>query len=560
MNHSLLFLKNNKNRIYTIIWLFFISLFFYMAICKEYINYESNDDFFLSTISNGLYGDFYVYMVHNNVVLGTIIAFLNSIFSTINVSLAFSLLLIYISYALLGIWLIYKKEGLGLGLGFLSFLITYETILFRMNYSKTGALLLVISVIVLFDCISKENESRWMLFGSSFLFVTGSLFRYKVTIAFIPFLILFLLIKIIVKKKNGETISATMNLIPLIIAVVAICMCWSIDYIAYNINDEWSYYKEYNDIRERVLDYGVPDYESHVDEYNAIGLTECDVEMLNNWSFFDDNVFGLDVMKKILDMRGSYKVSLNHICTTFNLLYKECHKYVIWSICLIFGVIVVALGGSVDKYAVLLWILMVAEQFYLIWLGNYPERALMTATVFAYFFLLYEIADMDGLNSSRFVILTGFLVFFAIIGGGILNVPSRKAFDTSRRTDVRSFLEYISNDSDNLYAWPIGVASGDLMQTYGEIKGIDNGYLQNSVFTGGWMTPAPIFTQKLEGHGNTRSIFENLIYDDNTYLVGKGDGMEELYLQYLQIHYQSDIKYEIKQEMNGYMIYDYYVE
>ena len=103
----------------------------------------------------------------------------------------------------------------------------------------------------------------------------------------------------------------------------------------------------------------------------------------------------------------------------------------------------------------------------------------------------------------------------------------------------------------NQYVWYVSYSLDDIMKSYSPLESFDQGFFNNSVWTGSW-----IYSSKMAKESN---VFKKLIEDDATYFVFKEDGKNilQMYTQYLSEHYgyadeprMVDVKY-------GYSIYKF---
>ena len=82
------------------------------------------------------------------------------------------------------------------------------------------------------------------------------------------------------------------------------CIILGYSYFEENVwdvsTDEKAYFKEYNDVRTQLVDYEVPSYEEHQEEYAALNLSSNDIMNLKRWCFADNEKFTLEILKKLL--------------------------------------------------------------------------------------------------------------------------------------------------------------------------------------------------------------------------------------------------------------------
>ena len=66
-------------------------------------------------------------------------------------------------------------------------------------------------------------------------------------------------------------------------------------------------YKEYDNLRSEIIDYGFPSYYENSETYDSLGLNGEDVWFYQNWNFADPEKFNIESMEKILELRPEKK-------------------------------------------------------------------------------------------------------------------------------------------------------------------------------------------------------------------------------------------------------------
>lgn len=174
------------------LWIVFCISALLFLIRIGYIDFEVNDDQVMAMYSSGFLGVYDSHMVHNNIILGWIISQCSRAAAFVNWNTLLNIGCILISYIIIGVFLIYKKGFLkGVTLSGIVTLASFETMLHRLNFSKTGALTCMAGIIILsisFIDNGIERKKRLLIRTFSVLFILlGSLFRYATTISLIPF-------------------------------------------------------------------------------------------------------------------------------------------------------------------------------------------------------------------------------------------------------------------------------------------------------------------------------------------------------------------------------------
>lgn len=550
--------REDKRKFLVIIWTLLIMSASFYLIRSGHFYYESNDDFYLSMITSGFFGKYYPYTIHNNILIGFFISLLSRISVACNWTTIFYLFCIITSYLCIGIYLINSKEAVvGFLLSCIFFGITYKTLLERMNYSKS-AVIIIMSGLLLFTYylhIREDNFKyrRIKLIFSAIWLILGCLIRYKTTIAVIPF---FLLVALYYMDKSSVS-AAVRSLKPYALIVLAVIVLWGIDYSVYHIDSEWRTYKEFNDIREQVMDYGIPEYQEYAGQYNEIGLSETDVALFRSWTFADRQVFNSDVLNKILKMKEPRALSLAEIKTVlFEIIQLYKDYFIVLPILLLFAIELLITKGHFFYPTAAMGILGI-ELAYLIWAGRFPERAVMVCFISTVGMLLlfFEKEPQLG-DTTNLKLILAIMIVACLADYKSYCHPYAKEVIAQNHDETVQFLDYISKQEDKLFVWTIDTSITKLQKSYDMLDGFEYGLHKNSVLAGGWPAQSPFMAEKAEAFGNPYNILELLASNSNVFLVSEEElSKEDTLLLYIRQHYNPSAVYNLVEHVNGMYIY-----
>ena len=543
-----------------ILWVFIVTVSFALFFKCDFISFEQNDDMFISTIPSGLYGQHYIYICFSNILQGIFLSGLSKILPICNWTIMLYIGYIYISYVGIGVWAVETKGAvIGVGLSVLFFLTTYDSLLHNMNFSKTGGVLMSAGVMIFVHYTKKLSGKKSIisLLISGGMIFAGSLVRRDSIIAFLPF-VMILIISVVLQCKNRQ-IEVSKEILPWLILALVIVTAWMIDSMAYKVNGEWRDYKEFNSVRVNLDDYGMLDYETHQEIYQKIGYNEIDVKMLSTWHSADDEVFSKENLQEIIRNKVPKEYSFENIKQSLREMYNNVFKknYLFYAI-----LVLTLVCGLTDPKKLLLlipnFLLMIAELFYLVFGGRYPDRATLLIFMYAFVVIVYTFPKKEELTKARNSLMAAALLVMVAVG--LYNMDINEIIENDAREypykeEYRQFLSEISEHQENLYVWDIFAIERVLEGAYTPYEALDRGVLSNSVYTGGWFVNTPIMANNAERFGEKNNPYKLLADLKNVYLVTlTGTDINDT-LSYIRRHYNENAQAKCMAEINEVAIY-----
>lgn len=543
-----------------ILWVFIVTVSFALFFKCDFISFEQNDDMFISTIPSGIYGQHYIYICFSNILQGIFLSGLSKLLPICNWTIILYIGYLYISYVGIGVWTV-KTKGIviGGGLSVLFFLTTYDSLLHNMNFSKIGGVLMSVGAVIFAHYTNKLSEKNNIIFllisGSMILF--GSLIRRDSIIAFLPF-IMILIVAVVLQCKSRRT-KVIKEIFPWLILTLVVVTVWMIDSMAYEVNGEWRDYKEFNSVRVNLDDYGMLDYETHQEIYQKIGYNEIDVKMLSTWHSADDEVFSKENLQEIIRNKVPKEYSFENIKQSLREMYNNVFKknYLFYAI-----LVLTLVCGLTDPKKLLLlipnFLLMIAELFYLVFGGRYPDRATLLIFMYAFVVIVYTFPKKEELTKARNSLMAAALLVMVAVG--LYNMDINEIIENDAREypykeEYRQFLSEISEHQENLYVWDIFAIERVLEGAYTPYEALDRGVLRNSVYTGGWFVNTPIMANNAERFGEKNNPYKLLADLKNVYLVTlTGTDINDT-LSYIRRHYNENAQAKCMAEINEVAIY-----
>lgn len=586
--------NNLKSTIFaSITWVLFCCVLFMLFLKKGYVGFESNDDIFMNMISSGAYGSVDAHNIYNNIILGWFYAVMYRLSGGHNWNTLLQLAVILASYISFGVWNICRNKILkGYTTSLLLLALTWESMICRINYSKTGAIAMAVGFVLL---ISSLDTDKWKLLSYRLLrilayvfIIGGGLFRKNTTMVCIPFLIVLgaYLVWAVCKNNVTSDNNSGINIVgvitsgfsktiirtlPIIGVCIVVLLTWVVDYVAYNANPEWKYFTQYNEARTELLDFGMPIIYSNPEIYDSIGLNETDVKTFRKWRFADEEVFSLDKLKALVAYRDKYteksSFSENVKVSYANASHLKLLPLLYMSIVLTLLVYIGTAISSKGRY--LLWQTLIfggfiAELLVMLNSGRIVERAFLLPVFAAYMSLLTfgddsskgvnsefckeaaaerDIAFIYGATSRTFgaVVLIGLVVITGYVSG-IYKAGSAFKETVYDKTAAEAIWSYADSNKDNLYLMDISSVSDILYCSYSPFDHLSEITHGNIALMGGWQVPAPAITAIAEPYCDSHNLFKELALRDNVFWISEMAPEYDDFCDYMLEHYGKEPK------------------
>ena len=371
--------------------------------------FETNDDISISMIVNGAWGVHDPHVICQNYLLGLLYRQFYRIghgqipwYAILQFAAIFAALT-----TVTWVWVVN---------GILLIYFGYECYI-RMQYTKTAGILMAAGAILLFYELEKEKTSFKGVIWGVLLAVTGSLYRFEeaaiccVLLAGIGFYFL-------MTRKKRIKLMAVFGITGLLMIGAEV-----FDHQIYASDPKWDVYMKYNDLRSSLTDYSVAPYKENEEAYKALGIDKTAYRIFRNGlNFYDPDVFSLDTVEKIEQMRPRNRISkllVKNFFKEFPISYLNIPTF--------YGFLLLAfLWLFWKKKGWKVWLIagyeifaMGAIDFYLYYAGRYLENRVETGLWFAITLVVIWFYDRKKTGISE----TG-----ALIGLGCLLLASQSTW------------------------------------------------------------------------------------------------------------------------------------
>lgn len=554
-----LFAKYTKNlKVFGIIALGNLLLLLYCVLFLNPVS-SSNDDFFLGIIAGNGFGTDTSFLIYVSTFYGYFLKLWYSLFPGVNWYIFFCYCFLLLSVSIIEYILIikYKTSGILLSVFFSIGFSHYFYVVFQ--YTKVASLLTLAGFFILLYWLDETHDSirkrtlKYLL-GTLFLF-TGSLIRLQPFFMVCVFGFGIWILKFWNASRQKEYKQFFRYFFYPFVVIFAFILGFS--YFEEKIWDisteELSYFQEYNQVRTKLVDYEIPDYQAHQSEYQAMGLSGNDIDNLKRWCFADSDKFSLEVLKQIASMNENshfsakefFKYIRDNIIT--HTIFKLC---VILTFCCLFLAKKKHYGQMLYPHFAFFFVL-----FYLHYIGRITEWVInslwityllaMIAVVCAHF--PDYIRTKKKLLQATVCCLCGSVLFNSDI------ILSRALTSQPMHTELYQCMNSLSSSKELNFFCDV-TSIYDMSRDYRIFDKTPEHFFSNIFFSGAWFSCSPQenYTKKQAGIEN---IYRDILYKED-YVVLDREAILQKQI-YLTENYSPTARYSKIQDLYGYPIYKF---
>lgn len=320
-----------------------------IALCFSHMQFGSNDDRDISNLLANVSGQ-------QN---GYYITFVNVIFSKVmscifkwtdNIINWYVLMCVIFSFlALICIseLVIRRASNYWVGLCLSVILVTwiYKSHYIVFQFTQNAALYSLTGVLLLGDMVLYKWEKhswRTCVIGILFLLL-GSLVRFQSIYFTGPYICLIVGYEALTHERKEVFFSwLRQKWKPLAAISLGVVLVLSVRYVhikTFEYNQELNDYYIDNNLRAELLDYGVPDYQQHADEFSALGITEDDLWLFSKHTCIDKEVYNRQTLEAMVSMKGTKgttyspeNLRLSSIPAIWNSVTESPSSIVLWGL------------------------------------------------------------------------------------------------------------------------------------------------------------------------------------------------------------------------------------
>ena len=507
--------------------------------------YGSNDEFTLAAIASGAYGSYTQYFIYLHSAFGWILKCFYMLFPSVNCYTIVMYGLIFLSLSAIGCTWITRWKKIGAVMAVMLVLAGLSPLYVELQYTKTAAVVTAAGYVLLF--IGGQKAEKWKkAFVQALgilLLLLGSWIRFQ-SFGMVSILAFgFWLARAVGVLKTREWKQFLVcDCLPCIIAFS--CVFGSIaaeNVLVYTPGSQEEHYREYDKARQRLLDYGVPEWDDYQAEYEALGLTRTDVINLEKWLIADYDRYTADTFNAIVAFRQDRPFQWEYLLDYLRILIMKplfllgAFGWLLWFAASF------RKKKDLPEYVVVFWPGIALLGVYLYFIKIYRVLPIVvTACLLMFVIFIWSAVQErifeqweDQLEGKRFaaagmagVILTAGLGVNMLIRP--LGQPSLQQSEES--VAFRNLYDTITKNKNVFYAFdPVSNTGVEL--GYSIFEKLPDDYLTNIFTLGGWETESPQIVDNLEKY-DCRSLLTGLYTSDQAVLIS------DTMLEHIMLHLQ----------------------
>ena len=507
--------------------------------------YDSNDEFTLAAIASGAYGSYTQYFIYLHSAFGWILKCFYMLFPSVNCYTMVMYGLIFLSLSAIGCTWITRWKKIGAVMAVMLVLAGLSPLYVELQYTKTAAVVTAAGYVLLF--IGGQKAEKWKkAFVQALgilLLLLGSWIRFQsfgmVSILAFGF---WLARAVRVLKTREWKQFLVCDCLPCIIAFS--CVFGSIaaeNVLVYTPGSQEEHYREYDKARQRLLDYGVPEWDDYQAEYEALGLTRTDVINLEKWLIADYDRYTADTFNAIVAFRQDRPFQWEYLLDYLRILIMKplfllgAFGWLLWFAASF------RKKKDLPEYVVVFWPGIALLGVYLYFIKIYRVLPIVvTACLLMFVIFIWSAVQErifeqweDQLEGKRFA-AAGMAGVILTVGLGVnmlirpLGQPSLQQSEES--VAFRNLYDTITKNKNVFYAFdPVSNTGVEL--GYSIFEKLPDDYLTNIFTLGGWETESPQIVDNLEKY-DCRSLLTGLYTSDQAVLIS------DTMLEHIMLHLQ----------------------
>ena len=349
------------------------------------------------------------------------------------------------------------------------------------------------------------------------------------------------------------------------------------DKLAYGESTDYYYYRQYSQARAQILDYTWMGYDQCRSEFQRIGLSENDYEMILGWDFADPQVFSLEKMQQVRDIVNAHRKQLRPGLWSALRGMRRQLRYPITICCLVLGLLCILGNWKNAWFPVLSAMMTAAFLVYFYFVGRWVYRV-----EFGFFFcaavliacFCQPILEKDWVEPV--LCIAAVLTMMTQVRYYIPDQSWREMSDEEYRSYADSILNYSWNydgrkyslvvepgtlhpnflrqmreNPDNLYILDFNTTIQSLYYDFGIYQSSSVAFPKNALYLAGVTEYHPSVQTYASSLG-----YDNLmdaLLDENVYFVSNDSW--RLILQFYREHGRENVQIISCGEVDGYRIW-----
>lgn len=484
------------------------------------LHYGCIDDYFMASVVSGAYGG--NFDAHTLFVNGAYAYFLRpfyAVFPKIGWYSIFELVGVFVAFTSATYSLLRNQCG-KLNVSVVVFLLACVSPAFylQLGFTQCAAAMTAAGILQIYTG-HNEKKIPSLLFGA-FLLICGMIFRREGFLLGVPFLFLLLAVSSFEKKSVYKWTIAV-----LLACAGAYQGLQSFNKSLFN-NEDFSYYLAYQGPRAMLGDGAYYDSKNVYDELEERGKSGRDFDLLQQWVFYDTEVFSLDSLKPIVNVINRNRYDLNYAKLPVQLFFVVANSF--WGInAWCWGLICVFLFvGCARRANMFTWgslALIALCLSYLLLMNRVVGHVENSIWLYAIFSAIPFIKSTD-FNKKKFEKLPSLIsiVGLSCFVLAYMSLPkienNRALFGLPQKSEsLQKIIDIVNSNPDNVYLFPI-TSYMEYALFYGNIlEAVAPKSLGNIIPIGYWNINHPGMIQEMYSRGVQNPLRD--IVKENVFVV-----------------------------------------
>jgi len=523
-------------------------------LCFELIQ-ESNDDLAMSFLAEGVYGEYTGYLVFENVLWGKFIVLLNQLMPFVKWYNVLHYVVIFLAFVMLT-YVFVRKQGRKMGLIVSAVMLVfcgYETYV-MFQFSRVTAIGTIASIVMLYyalEAADDKREKKYCIAMGVFLGVWSSMLRFQMFALTVALTLVCLAIYKVWMWTAVEKRPDWLKQLGLyagvygLVGLISVGL-YGIDRAHYYVDEEWTEYLEYNELRANLWDTGFPDYYENMMMYESLGIGEQDLSYYRSWEM-DEEVLTKDALQTIVDAKPVIEFDLGYFFEYYPKWFFDLTLFIVF---IVLSIIAIALNKNNLYFVLFEGVAVFLVELVFFHMRRFGwERIDCGMWMAAIIILLYGMSD-----DLKKVVVNSWKWLFAVASiCMLLNVMDLRGNDHFQKGIIgstKAFYEQVVQDDDHLYI--ILAAAPSPYYAYDFWEPCGYGDLTNTYNAFGWEYNLDLKKQVLVDYG-IENIYRDSINNDRVYFVA-GTQVETLQ-RYIQENYDETAFLSFEKEYMGVAIW-----
>ena len=336
--------------------------------------------------------------------------------------------------------------------------------------------------------------------------------------------------------------------------VLVLCAgAWGINQLSYRTSPEAAAYKELNDVRSDIMDYGFPSYEENKELYESLGITRSAYRLFSKWNFYDPDVFPLEAQKKILSVQKHNQLNQETIRDFFDKYPYKWFENPMFYCFLVMAVLVLAFGER--KWQVILTLVLeiiaVTGVFFIMFFqGRYNLERVDSPIWFCLCLIFVFFLDKDRfVLSGRYAAVLVLVILALNQNAWRVHWKHNTKKKEAARVDNANRIAETARDVDHLYVSKLGLYS--VSTAYAPLSLVPIDAASNMCVLGGWPAGSPSYVATLRKYG-VENPYRDSINNDAVLWI---DNHIDWTITYLHEYYDDQVEARKVGTFNGENMY-----